>query len=616
MAHQMLRAEVASAATIGGGSASAPLAYTSLCGTSAALSSAADASASAPSDAGQHYEAASMSLDALLACLNGVGADWRRGGYDEGRPRMLSRAQLSTVMAAQVSRMQASAASAAASGGLGAGAGAGLEAAAVGGGEALMQLMRSKWDVTKAVRATLEAMATAAAAAAAAAGKVPPTAASAASAATADAPKTQDELVCGICFDAPEAPEALRAMSCGHAYCDDCWGGTLGAAMERGRACIHDSCPEPSCSLPVSGEIWAAVVSKRGGKSSALLHSLALRSFVDCNSLLAYCPSGACGTAAAYAQPRAPPEIVRCRCGTSYCVLCSEPPHWPLSCARRQKWSELLNQSPDARAIMQLTRPCPSCGVRTQRSAGCMHITCTQCGSEWCWGCGLVGKKGEVHHSFACTRRPDPSWSYESEERKAVDGSLTLYLDEWLYRKEQMEMLEEAGAAEEAEAAEEAAEEEEAAEMEVDLTAAEQEEAMATKGGAPSSPRQTTVQADRRAAAARGLTPKLLRPTLQRALGVLRWLEVYRYYAPQHGLPARTRLAIGRLTTCTDELMAACGHADAGGGLHGGGVAPDWAFLATDAAELRHSWLVTCLLFLFAHLPAGPVVDPPASSKK
>ena len=92
-----------------------------------------------------------MGLDALLACLNGVGADWRRGGFAEGGAQ-LSRAQLSTVMAAQVSRMQASAATPRA----GAGGWAGLEAAAVGGGEALMQLMRSKWDVTKAVRATLE----------------------------------------------------------------------------------------------------------------------------------------------------------------------------------------------------------------------------------------------------------------------------------------------------------------------------------------------------------------------------------------------------------------------------------------------------------------------------
>ena len=43
----------------------------------------------------------------------------------------------------------------------------------------------------------------------------------------------------------------------------------------------------------------------------------------------------------------------------------------------------MVHQSPDAVMIMNLTRPCPHCNVRTQRSAGCMHITCTQCSTEW-----------------------------------------------------------------------------------------------------------------------------------------------------------------------------------------------------------------------------------------
>ena len=171
---------------------------------------------------------------------------------------------------------------------------------------------------------------------------------------------------------------------------------------------------------------------------------------------------------------------------------------------------------------------------------------------------------------------------------RATDGSLATYLDEWQYRMEMMEMV--AGGREE-----EGREEAEGRES----------RAMETDGHPPSSKAAATAEAR---AQERGLSPGALQPTLLRALGVLRWLEVYRFYAPDHGLPARTRLAIARLTVCTDELYYACSY---GPGANGGpSPPPDWEFLSSDAARTRHSWLVAALLFLFARLPAGPAEKP------
>ena len=510
-----------------------------------------------------------MALDAIVACLSGHGTDWRTGGYTEGRPRLLSKADLTALMSAQVVRMQQGTAAAAkvAAAGPQPSTQRSVPGEAVSSGEALLLLMRANWDMVKAVQAAL----------------VPPAPSpqrpdgsaetkpmdvdgdaadpSAVGFAPVEAATASYEPVCGICFDPPEQGTSLRAMTCGHGYCDDCWAGTLAAGMERGRACIHDTCPEPSCDIKIHGDVWASALRFRPDAQQRLT-SLALRSFVEFNSLLAYCPTDSCGRAAAHVQHGAPPEVVRCDCGAGYCVLCGEAPHWPLSCVWRRKWHELLNRSPDAEAIMQCTRPCPACGVRTQRSAGCMHISCTQCNTEWCWGCGLMGKKGEVHHAYNCTRRPDPTWSFEQEERKAVDGSLATYLDEHSYRTEQIDLLKES-----------------------------REEHSSPVGSC-----------DQATACARGLAPSALCGSLLRALTVLRWLAVYRYYANQSGLPYRTRLAISRLTICTDELMHACGY--------GGGASdvpqPDWSFLASDAADAMHTWLVTSLLHISATLPPGP----------
>ena len=98
------------------------------------------------------------------------------------------------------------------------------------------------------------------------------------------------------------------------------------------------------------------------------------------------------------------------------------------------------------------------------------------------------------------------------------------------------------------------------------------------------------------------MTPAALRPTLLRALSVLRWMQVYTYSRPIEQLPGRTRLALSKLTMCVDALFGACGFAPAAGGR----AEPDWAALASAEAATQHAWLISLMLYLRSHLPAGP----------
>jgi hypothetical protein len=518
----------------------------------------------------QTFEMAAVCFDALLACVGGKGADWRRGGWSDGRPRLLTDAELHALMSAQISRLCQ------------------VVNGATGGchspsrDEALMFLMRARWDLPRATQSVLHP-----ASGADGSDSGPVGEDAAVTEATAEmeiVPTVEKEepplcgictnQQCGICFDEPEPPNQLRALRCGHQFCSDCWGGMLRVAVERGPACIFDTCPQPGCDVAISGDVWASTLAP---ESAVRWRALALRSFVEGNTLLAYCPNASCGRAAALTQPSAPPEVLGCGCGASYCVLCSGPPHWPLSCSRKRKWEELMGQSPDAAAILQLTRPCPACGVRTQRSQGCMHISCTQCSAEWCWACGQTGKAGEVHHAFQCTRKPDPSWVYVSEEQKVVDGSLHRCLDEWLYRTEQCELVSSGGGGLST------------AQVAKELIA--QQRASESGGGGSGAARSGAV----------GLTPTSLRPTLLRALTTLRWMQVYLYYTVDGSMESKARAATRCLAQCADELYAACGYGSAPSG-----GSPDWSFLASETAAARRSSLVTCLLYLGAHLRAGP----------
>ena len=273
------------------------------------------------------------------------------------------------------------------------------------------------------------------------------------------------------------------------------------------------------------------------------------------NSLLGLCQRGGCEQAAAHLHPTSPPEIT-CSCGVAFCILCSEAPHFPTSCAHKRKWVDLLHQSPDAQYIMTQTRPCPKCGVRTQRSAGCMHIDCTQCGTEWCWACGQMGKG--VHHTYACTRKPDPKWKFEAEERKVLDGTLAEHVEEFVYRGEQAQQIVEAPVAPASDSAAASAE-------------------AASPGASLGAP-----------------TRDSLRPTLLRAVRLLRWAQVWVYFAKAESLAPRVKLALRQATECTDWLLAACNF----DGL------PDAAALRSGEAALRVQWLVTCLLYLSTHVVA------------
>ena len=33
-------------------------------------------------------------------------------------------------------------------------------------------------------------------------------------------------------------------------------------------------------------------------------------------------------------------------------------------------------------------RTCPWCNIKTQKTEGCTHMTCSRCEKEWCWSCG------------------------------------------------------------------------------------------------------------------------------------------------------------------------------------------------------------------------------------
>jgi len=81
------------------------------------------------------------------------------------------------------------------------------------------------------------------------------------------------------------------------------------------------------------------------------------------------------------------------KCRLEFCLLCTRPwnvigskgCHAEKSCMEH---SAEFRESGDSGSWKWAgAKPCPGCASRIIRSMGCNHMTCTQCGSQWCWVC-------------------------------------------------------------------------------------------------------------------------------------------------------------------------------------------------------------------------------------
>lgn len=47
-----------------------------------------------------------------------------------------------------------------------------------------------------------------------------------------------------------------------------------------------------------------------------------------------------------------------------------------------------------AAAVVAAYKACPGCGVRTEKTYGCDHMSCTMCGKHWCYECAEFCAEG------------------------------------------------------------------------------------------------------------------------------------------------------------------------------------------------------------------------------
>uniref|UniRef100_A0A915A003 RBR-type E3 ubiquitin transferase n=1 Tax=Parascaris univalens TaxID=6257 RepID=A0A915A003_PARUN len=152
----------------------------------------------------------------------------------------------------------------------------------------------------------------------------------------------------------------LTSLSCGHGFCYRCWDMYLTTkVIDEGS--VYVACPQMGCSIVVGDEKALALIEKESVRKR--YRRLTIKSFVECNRLLRWCPGTDCGRVVKVTHSEA--RLVKCKCGTEFCFACVREWHEPVNCRLLQLWlKKCKDDSETSNWISANTKECPRCRVR------------------------------------------------------------------------------------------------------------------------------------------------------------------------------------------------------------------------------------------------------------
>lgn len=95
-----------------------------------------------------------------------------------------------------------------------------------------------------------------------------------------------------------------------------------------------------------------------------------MKSFVDTNPKLGFCPNPSCDRAVRYTGFGRPMDVVECTCGARYCFACGLENHNPVTCEQVTRWRDRNQDDQESiKLIAATSKQCPHCGLPTERAA-------------------------------------------------------------------------------------------------------------------------------------------------------------------------------------------------------------------------------------------------------
>jgi len=220
---------------------------------------------------------------------------------------------------------------------------------------------------------------------------------------------------CPICSNLFIPCSRNKLEICGHSFCNDCWYNFLSIKIEENKLTFI-KCLNYECQEKLSDEFIINLLnSNKKLIEKYKKYKLELDIINDANKK--FCPFPNCNS---YAELKDIKEkYVKCQNNHIFCFLCLEKPHGNKPC------KDKLDKSLIKYFKNNFVKKCPHCGIITEKSEGCNHITCSKCSYQWCW---LCNEKYNVEHFREGKCKGYQFFKPKNEEdiKLAFEGKITL----------------------------------------------------------------------------------------------------------------------------------------------------------------------------------------------
>ncbi|KAI0449152.1 hypothetical protein F5B21DRAFT_63651 [Xylaria acuta] len=135
------------------------------------------------------------------------------------------------------------------------------------------------------------------------------------------------------------------------------------------------------------------------------------------------------GRAGAPIEPALNPPVTPCPlvcitcpdCELAMCYHCQVPWHTGLTCLQYQQ-QHAEESDATGKWLRTNTKHCPGkeCGVCMEANGGCYRVTCTECGTDFCWACCGIGSQHNARCKYAVKEKKRQATCEAGENSREV----------------------------------------------------------------------------------------------------------------------------------------------------------------------------------------------------
>ncbi|GKV29833.1 hypothetical protein SLEP1_g38725 [Rubroshorea leprosula] len=199
-------------------------------------------------------------------------------------------------------------------------------------------------------------------------------------------PAGAGDSACGICSQRLSL-DGIMWANCAHSFCGNCLATHIGTQFSNpAGGFLTIRCPDRSCGAALSQEVIDKIATEEQRENFS---RMLLRSFVEHNKGIKWCPREGCKYAIELSASASTPDVT-CLCSHSFCWNCLNEYHHPVTCDTVAMWMcTIFDPEISTRnMIVMSTKPCPNCKRPIENPGDESRVICiAPCYFVFCWEC-------------------------------------------------------------------------------------------------------------------------------------------------------------------------------------------------------------------------------------